>query len=151
LPVVEMASNGFAAGQVRCQIGLASVLVADGACACDAAQHLKSPAAGLATAFARRAEQSGVCGDVTGVDCQSLCICELEQCSGEALTQCQTDTTPIAQLPPGFCYVDASLTPPLGNPALVATCPESSRRELRILGPTPEPAPLLFLACSGTM
>jgi hypothetical protein len=130
---------------------MASVLAADAACACDAAKNLKSPAAGLAKAIADRAKQTGACGDVSGVDCQSLCICELEQCSGEALTQCQTDTTPIAQLPPGFCYVDASIAPPLGSPALVATCPESSRRELRILGPTPEPAPLLFVTCSSTM
>jgi hypothetical protein len=51
----------------------------------------------------------------------------------------------------GFCYLDVTLVPPLGNPALLASCLQSQRRGLRILGPTPTPAPLLFLACAGTM
>jgi hypothetical protein len=150
LPVVETASDSFTAGQVRCQIGVVTVLAADAACSCDSAQHLKPAAASLVRAIASSAAQSGTCDAMSGVDCQSLCVCELEQCSGDALTQCQTDTTPISELPPGFCYLDVTLVPPLGNPALLASCLQSQRRGLRILGPTPTPAPLMFLGCSGT-
>jgi hypothetical protein len=151
LPVVATPSDGFTAGQVRCQIDEATFPVAPAACSCDYAQHLKPAAASLVKAIASNVAVSGSCDGTSGVDCQSLCVCELEQSSGDALTQCQTDTTPIAQLPPGFCYLDVTLVPPLGNPALLASCPQSQRRGLRILGPTPTPAPLLFLACAGTM
>lgn len=150
LPVVEASGGGFEAGQARCHIVLATAPPEAGACACDSADDLTKPSASLTQAVANRAQQIGTCGGASGVDCQKLCVCELGQCSGAALSQCQTDTTPTAELPPGFCYVDATIVPPLGNAALVASCPQESRRELRLLGPAPEPAPLMFLGCAST-
>lgn len=147
LPVVETESGGFTVGQVRCQVAVVTEAT-DPACSCDAAQGLKPAATGLAEAVLNNARQSGSCGAGSNIDCNSLCICELQQYGGAALTQCQNDATKSPELP-GFCYVDVGIAPPLGNPALVASCPQSSRRELRILGPVPEPAPLLFLGCSG--
>jgi hypothetical protein len=149
LPVVEAPADGFEAGQVHCQLAVAAAPRAGGGCTCDAADHLKIASASLAQAVLTRAQDGGSCGGASGVDCQSLCVCELEQCSGAALAQCQTDATPVADLPPGFCYVDATVVPPVGSAALVASCPQSSRRELRILGPVPDPAPLLFVGCFG--
>jgi hypothetical protein len=149
LPVADSDADGFEAGQARCQIDFAMPLAADAACSCDSAEHQKPAAANLLQVITNHLKQNGTCGGVNGVDCQNLCICELEQSRGEALAQCQTDTTPIAQLPPGFCYVDVTLEPPLGNPALVASCPQDSRRGLRILGPTPEPAPFMFISCTA--
>lgn len=150
LPVVEASGAGFEAGQVRCQIALVTAPDGDGTCVCDAADHLTKANASLADVVVRQAKQSGGCDGGSNVDCQKLCVCELAQCSGAALTQCQTDTTPTAQLPPGFCYVDATIVPSLGNAALVASCPQDSRRELRLLGPAPEPAPMTFVACAST-
>jgi hypothetical protein len=150
LPVVEAAADGFEAGQVHCQLAVAAAPSAGSGCTCDAADHLKIASASLAQAVLTRAQDGGSCGGASGgLDCQSLCVCELEQSSGAALTQCQTDATPVADLPPGFCYVDATVVPPVGSAALVASCPQSSRRELRILGPVPDPAPLLFVGCLG--
>jgi len=146
LPTVASASGGLAAGQVRCTIGFATFPALG--CACDATQNLKPASLAFAGAIANNLKNSGVCGGTTGVDCSGVCACELAQCSGAALTQCQTDLAPIGQLPPGFCYVDAVAVPPLGDPALVATCPADARRELRILGPAPaEPAPAMFVGC----
>jgi hypothetical protein len=151
LPVADSAADGFEAGQARCQIDLATLLAVDSACSCDSAEHLKPAASNVRKIITSHLEQNGTCGGVNGVDCQNLCVCELEQSRGEALAQCQTDATPIAQLPPGFCYVDATVEPPLGNPALVASCPQDSRRELRILGPTPQPTPFMFVGCTSSI
>lgn len=150
LPVVEASGGGFEAGQARCQIALATAPVGDGACVCDSADHLTKASGSLAEAVVSVAKQNGGCGGGSSVDCQKLCVCELVQCSGAELTQCQSDTTPSEQLPPGFCYVDATIVPPLGNAALVASCPQNSRRELRLLGPAPEPAPMMFVGCAST-
>lgn len=148
LPVAETASDGLEAGQVRCSLTEAVVPAAGAACACDVAQHLVTTAPALDTAVRNVARNNGSCGAANSPSCASLCLCDLPQSSGAALTQCQTDaTTPIAELAPGFCYVDAALM--LGNAALVSTCSANSRRELRILGPVANPAPMLFLGCFG--
>jgi hypothetical protein len=145
LPIAT-ASDGLEAGQVRCAIGF--VTFPDQGCACAATQNLKPASVNFTQAIANSMSDGGLCGGTTSVDCARMCACELVQCSGAALTQCQTDATPVAQLRPGFCYVDAATVPPLGDPALVATCSTNSRRELRILGPAPdEPAPLTYLGC----
>ena len=150
LSVAQAAGGGFEAGQVRCYLIQAVVPAPGAACACDASQHLAPTAAGVDKAVRQHAQLDQACGSASGVNCASLCLCDLQQATGAALTQCQTDVTPTAELPPGFCYIDATLTPPLGNPALVSTCPADFRRELRITGPVPERAPTLFLACAGS-
>ena len=146
LPVATTVSDGLEAGQVRCAIGF--VTFPNQGCACAATQNLQPASVNFAQAIASNVTNGGRCGGATGVDCSRICACELVQCSGAALTQCQTDATPIAQLPAGFCYVDAATVPPLGDPSLVASCPTDSRRELRILGPAPaEPAPWMYVGC----
>jgi hypothetical protein len=150
LSVAGTASGGLEVGQVRCALTFFVVAAPGAACACDASQHLVRTSPAVDEAVRQKAKQGGFCGSGNSASCESLCLCDLQQSSGAALTQCQNDPTPIAQLPPGFCYVDVTLTPPLGNPALVSTCPVDSRRELRILGPVSDPAPAMFLACAGS-
>ncbi len=148
LPVVETAGDGVEVGQVRCHITEVRAPGAGAACACDMSQNLVAAPSNIVDKIRTNAESSGICGGASSVSCATLCACDLLQSTGAALTECQTDATlSIAEMPPGFCYVDVTLTPPLGNAALVATCPASSRRELRILGPVGQPAPFLFLSC----
>jgi hypothetical protein len=148
LPTVTAAGDGFELGQARCAIGFATFPIGDGGCACDASQKLKPASVSFAQAITSHAKQNGSCDGMSGVACSQLCACELEQCKAAALTQCQSDaTTPIAQLPPGFCYVDLTLAPPLGSPDVVADCGADSRRTVRILGKQTEPPPLTFLGC----
>jgi hypothetical protein len=133
---------------VRCLIAFATFPTAGG-CTCDPGQQLKPAAASFAQGIANNVKQSGSCDGISGQACSNLCVCELEQCRGDALSKCQSDAvTPITELPPGFCYVDALAQPPLGNPEIQATCAADSRRGLRILGPAPtESAPMMFLGC----
>jgi hypothetical protein len=150
LPVAEFQVKPDQEGQVLCQVGVVTAVAANGVCVCDASQNLTAMSVSVGQAVARKAEQLGSCGANTGVDCRHLCVCDLQQASGGPLVQCQTDTTtPITEMLPGFCYVDAIGSPFIGDPAIVGSCPNGSQRMLRITGPAPaQPAPLLFLACS---
>ncbi len=83
------------------------------------------------------------------------CFCEIKQLSGDELHACQFDgshepkTTSGGDVD-GWCYIDASSSPPAGDAALVATCDPTERRKLRFVG---EGEPLdkttLFITCSG--
>ncbi|MEZ4438839.1 MAG: hypothetical protein R3B72_07105 [Polyangiaceae bacterium] len=76
------------------------------------------------------------------------CFCELEQLDGRALQICRDDASADeAQLPvDGWCYVDAEVEPPVGNPAVVAACPAGDRRQLRFVGEAIETGPS-FIFC----
>ena len=150
LPVAETTGGGFEAGQTRCGLTQVVVPAPGAACACDASLRLVSTAPIVDREVRRRVKLNQSCDGTTGVSCESLCLCDLLQSAGAALTQCQTDAvTPSAELPPGFCFIDVTLTPPLGNEALVSTCSANSRRELRILGPVLQPDQVMFLSCPG--
>jgi hypothetical protein len=67
------------------------------------------------------------------------CVCELDQLVGKDLTVCQTDTSlsPVnasGEPVDGWCYVDPGANPPVGDPALVATCNATERRKIRFVG-----------------
>jgi hypothetical protein len=48
----------------------------------------------------------------------------------------------------GWCYVDATAVPPLGNPEIVAACPSSEKRLLRFVGKaSPASGATTFLWC----
>jgi hypothetical protein len=75
------------------------------------------------------------------------CFCELTQTSGDDLTHCQQDVTAPASVY-GWCYVDATIG--VGNPELVATCPDTERRLIRFVGnQVPATGATLFITCSG--
>jgi hypothetical protein len=83
------------------------------------------------------------------------CFCEVEQLSGSALEACQNDLSPVPVDPAtgsianGFCYVDATTVPATGAPELVASCPSTERRMIRIVGEEPErTGSTMFITCT---
>ncbi|APR86185.1 Hypothetical protein A7982_11534 [Minicystis rosea] len=74
------------------------------------------------------------------------CVCEVEQLSGSATTDCSNVNNPLAacQCEPsasfdgktvdGWCYVDPFGSPPIGSPEQVGACVQSQRRILRFVG-----------------
>jgi hypothetical protein len=81
------------------------------------------------------------------------CFCEVPQLEGAAQSACRedlsdaplsTDGSPVD----GFCYVDASTSPPVGNPELVSQCPDAQRRRLRFVGQGEiAPGATVFMMC----
>ncbi len=66
------------------------------------------------------------------------CFCEIPQLLGDELAACQNDTNdyPVVQGSEiaGWCYVDANGASPVGNPDIVAKCPENEKRIIRFVG-----------------
>lgn len=83
------------------------------------------------------------------------CFCKIVQLKGEDLKLCQDDSSePIvnpttSQTVNGFCYIDATTTPPIGNSDFVNTCFETSKVRLRLTGGgQPLENATGFLACT---
>jgi hypothetical protein len=142
-------------GRVACRL-FEGRAVPEGACACDASKGrsmISAEDSGLESAI--KAES----------DAQNLgfnCFCELEQVANKdaqgsstgALDACQNQ---VQELPAdqsgaivnGWCYVDATTSPPAGNPELVKSCPDTGKRTLRFVGAGgPEAGARLFMSCS---
>jgi len=83
------------------------------------------------------------------------CFCEIPQLVGEELSQCQDDISdmPVTQSGApidGYCYIDATTEPKIGNPIHVASCPENEKRRIRLVGKgEPSPDSTLVVLCSG--
>jgi hypothetical protein len=84
------------------------------------------------------------------------CFCEIKQTTGDDLTACQNDEADPPQNPStgaqvdGWCYVDATTTPQIGDPKIVADCPETEKRIIRFVGKgAAAPGGTLFITCSG--
>jgi hypothetical protein len=127
--------------------------------ACDCEQPGRVTLAGaLLTAFQRHAEQSQVCGAASGLDCAAACGCELTQLPGTAvdsaseLYACQNVVAPSAELA-GYCvidqhHMDENGPAPIGNAAIVASCPADSHRRIRFVGQgVPASDAATFIAC----
>jgi hypothetical protein len=127
-------------GRVSCTVLEAS---ADPACACDASQGRAPVDPALEGELEQvkldPAVQAGGLG----------CVCQIQQLSGDALAACQSLPAAPAS-PAGWCYVDATSTPPTGNPDLVKACPANEKREIRFLGAAhPQSGAVTFLTCHG--
>lgn len=90
------------------------------------------------------------------------CFCEITQLTDgdskttndDFLTACQTQTSDApalnGQSVDGWCYIDATTTPPLGDPELVKTCPGTEKRKVRFVGAgNPKAGSTLFITCTG--
>jgi hypothetical protein len=92
------------------------------------------------------------------------CFCKLEQALGAPgkdgapmdLTACQTqrgDTilNELGKPVNGWCYVDATTVPAIGNPELVASCPASEKRLIHFVGSavTDGKKATTFITCEG--
>jgi hypothetical protein len=128
-------------GQVHCRMVEATV----GSCDCSAAIGRVPTDAGFADAVQRRLRADGTCDSAGAPPCAQLCIREIVQLMGEQLTRCQNDAA--ASDPPGFCYVDPAAG--LGDPSVVADCPATSRRKIRVLGDSGSGQSWRFIACSS--
>ncbi|MDI1436621.1 hypothetical protein [Polyangium sorediatum] len=91
--------------------------------------------------------------DPLAASAQWDCFCMVMQAEeGTARTACQEDVSdpPLAQGNPvhRWCYVDATASPPVGNPELVSACPETQKRRIRITGDEAFTSPAtVFLSC----
>jgi hypothetical protein len=80
------------------------------------------------------------------------CACEIPQLAGDALHTCQYNLDEPVQLQDvnGWCYIDATSSPPIGDPKLVAGCPLSKLHRIRQIGKgEPAVGGTLFFVCSG--
>jgi hypothetical protein len=62
------------------------------------------------------------------------CFCGVRQLAGDAGKACQDQAGEPTQS--GFCYVDPTANPPIGNPELTAPCPQDMKHLLRFTGGT---------------
>ena len=119
------------------------------ACACDAAN-------GRAPLSAEHQGAKDAAVKAAAVEGKSFnCFCEIVQVvDADGRNACQSVTleTPVdmANNPiKGFCYIDATTTPVTGNPELVASCPETEKRGIRVLGdPAVTPLASIMTICS---
>ena len=96
------------------------------------------------------------------------CFCEIQQLTGPTTkTGCTNATTPLSALdacqcqtadPPifsgmpanGWCYVDATSNPTVGNPDIVKNCQSTEKHLVRFAGGgNPAPGATLFITCAG--
>lgn len=83
------------------------------------------------------------------------CFCEMTQLGGTQRQACQNDVAdaPVdeaGQPLDGWCYIDATVFPLVGNPDLVAACPDTEKRTLRFVGRgEPLPEATVFIACGS--
>jgi hypothetical protein len=112
-------------------------------CRCDEA-GFGALAADALRAGKDRLQQAGVC-DVAGQPaCDDLCGCELLQKTGSDLETCQQQDGTLNGAA-GWCYIDPSQG--AGSSSLVASCPQTQRRVVRVEGISDQ---TLVLACTST-
>jgi len=110
-------------------------------CGCDAGQNRRPVSGTLASAARRELRALGRCGE--DLPCESICLCEIGAATDPV--SCQNDAEPQGT---GWCYVAPDHG--FGNPALVASCPETSRQLVRFAGEeTPAPGATVLVACLG--
>ncbi len=82
------------------------------------------------------------------------CYCEVKQLAGDQRNACQNELNnpPTLNGEPvnGWCYIDATTDPPLGNVDIVKTCSVNDKRVLRFVGAgSPQVGTTFLIACSG--
>ena len=89
-----------------------------------------------------------LCGRGTGVSCNSYCMCELQQFTGDELNDCRTIDPDPGSKQYGYCYVQEGKDG--ANPSLTADCPDTQPQIIRFMGnDVPRPRALAFIACLG--
>jgi len=128
------------AGQVPCLV-IEARNTGGGACTCD----------GPARSFATDEQKPAIVEAIQeNPDTASECYCVINQTlQGAAQTSCQNDVlNPTAE---GWCYVDDTVSPPLGNAEIVARCPADEKREVRFVGNgVPALGATTFILCASS-
>jgi hypothetical protein len=87
------------------------------------------------------------CGQGTTLRCDLFTLCKIEPLQGAPLRACQEEPTPDARTY-GYCYVADTPDQKIGNPELVAACPDAERRSLRFVGDNvPAAGAVVVIAC----
>jgi len=137
-----------AAGQVQCLILEARNI---GGNSCDAVCDTNGRRTIDQSHPAVKAAQQDVLAEAAQWDC----FCEIVQLTDADLEACQTDIsdTPVASgggAVHGWCYIDASRQPPIGNPEIVESCPPTEKRLIRFVGEGQGAiGATLFITCTG--
>jgi hypothetical protein len=115
----------------------------------------------LIPAVRNHLDESGICGGSTGVSCDDVHMCAIDQLVGDARRQCLLDPgEPSTFANPGFCYIDPAKQDEQGNYTaggdangnnpIVDDCPSTQKRLLRFVGAeTPAANTTTFVACAG--
>ncbi|MBW2529205.1 MAG: hypothetical protein JRI23_33825 [Deltaproteobacteria bacterium] len=119
-------------GAVPCVILEGRKLEGDHTCGCEAAGRQPVSVAYLGAEKAARADRVS---QSLGLDC----FCELVQLEGEARAACQQQTTDEVMRADGsevdgWCYLDATTVPAIGNEELVSHCAVGEQRTIRFVG-----------------
>jgi hypothetical protein len=82
------------------------------------------------------------------------CFCEIAQTKGAERDACQNDVSnpPLLNGQPvnGWCYVDATTTPPTGNAEIVSKCRDNEKRIIRFVGEgEAATGATVFITCSS--
>lgn len=80
------------------------------------------------------------------------CFCEVAQlAAGAEREACLNESDPQADSQgDGWCYIDAAVVPPVGNPDLVESCPPDEKRLMRFVGSAePQSGATVFVTCAG--
>jgi len=125
-------------GTVSCDI--VEVVVAPTCDPCDRSLGRSELAPGdpLVTAVRAKLVELGACR----APCTDVCVCRIEQLTGEALRGCQAG----AGTAPGFCYVDPALG--IGSSLAIAGCADSEPRALLFTGFFSTPSSIVFNTCA---
>jgi hypothetical protein len=116
-------------------------------CECNTtARQTVQESSGAALARVRR--------DPAATDLGWSCFCEVTQLEGDELDTCREDISdpPVldgAQVD-GWCYLDGTVSRPVGNVAMLENCPSDAKRLIRFVGEgAPAPSASLFVACAA--
>ena len=138
--------NADEEGNLPCVIVEAS-LPADGECNCTSERVRAVLSDGLQEVVRGHMLEADYCQ--SEADCAKYCLCEVPTArsadGADAQDDCRNNAVTVPETK-GWCYVDPAQD--LGNPELVANCPDTGRRRLRFVGGSDvEPGPVTFLVC----
>jgi hypothetical protein len=133
-------------GEVLCKL-VEAVPPANGACGgCDPNLLRKDATPEVAEAVRAQLLEKGICSNdgVGATKCSDLCLCEYERPSQAATDACISDANSTQ---PAWCYINDAANP------LVAKCPATQKRLLRLVNtpsnPLPTPGGTVVIACLG--
>lgn len=118
-----------------------------GACDCSSFGGLATPDPRLLEIGRGILRDMRACDTDTTQPCASACACEVGQYAAAERASCLSDPA-FAPDTWGYCYVDPYAAEPLGDRALVADCPSSQRRVVRVGGSSGDGSSLV-MACTG--
>jgi hypothetical protein len=146
--------EGLEPGQTDCAVVEAWLPAPGAVCPpCDGNAELpgRTALSAEATSWAHaELARRGACEGSSGVNCEDVCVCGVEQLAGAELTACKESlTTPMDAF--GFCYVDParSAAPDQASAAkaIVARCAEPERRVVRFVGGLPSRDSVTLIQC----